>query len=94
MLVHQGKKCNREVLICRGGDELPDRAGFWVAITRGDVERCQGGIISPTNKERVPRHIVEEGREGSMGLRHALSCTSSGHQGDAAWSLNLMVYAW
>jgi hypothetical protein len=68
--VPQDKECNREVLICGSCDELPDRNWGWVAITRGDVERCQEGIIRPAYQEHVANHVVEQAGERGMTVCH------------------------
>jgi hypothetical protein len=70
MTVHQDEECNREVLICRSGNELPDQNWGWVAITRGDVEQCQEGIIHPANQERVMGRVVEQAGECGMTVCH------------------------
>ncbi len=68
--IHQDKECNQEVLICRSGNELPDRNWGWVAITRGDVERCQEGIICPADPERVAGRIIEQAGKHGMTMHH------------------------
>jgi hypothetical protein len=68
--IHQDKECNQEVLICRSSNELPDRNWGWVAITQGDVEWCQEGIICPANPERVAGRIIEQAGERGMTVCH------------------------